>query len=322
MLIEKEKELVENKKQLRLEEFYDERSKRNIEEINEKFAQLKKNAESYYIFSEEREKALHELEKERLKEIINYYQNLQKERQLTKKETEELQDAITDLNKMNNKVIEDSFKNIQDSVKNMTDQINNIMKSLDDIRMKSLEDMSDAISRDADLYKELIIRGNAAAMESYMKVVEEEKKLREELKRERQKQLRREVIFKLISAFSNLTSTTNSQNALASVINALTSIVAAVNSAGLYRGTEYVNRRHGVELKNKIIDSVLVRLNIGERVISAEDNKKISHLSNEELIKKATADDVQVKYDYNNLENVLIKIIKSKNSTIRERRYL
>ncbi len=320
-LIKKEREVADFRIKQAVDTAFEEQSKKRIAEINERFEQAKKAAESFYIFTEDREKALQALERKRLQEVVDFYKNLQQQRELTKNENKQLLDAISELNKINSQAVENTIKTIEDGLQKSLQVVDNTIDKLMEIQMQSMDAIANSIERDLDFYKAMVEKGNLAAFETYAKLMEQERQLRRELAEERRATVRREAILSLLKAFSSLVmSTNNAPSALSSTINALASIASSVDRLGLHRGTEYVKEKHGIPI-NRAIDGILVRLHIGERVIPAEMNQKVAHMSNEQLIQKAINSEETVKYDYDHFERALVKIISKPGRTIIARRY-
>lgn len=309
-------EIIGNQLKESLRTLYESESKKIEESINRRYDLLKKRIEATYVFAGDRERELRKLEKERMIELIAAYDELANKRRLTDDEAIRRQTLVFELQALNNQALEKLYNSLRDATEKVAEMAKTLSLGQLELINQQRQDLIGSLERDLDFLKNLAIAGNKQAFENYAKVLEEERKLREEFFKTQKELARRQAVLELIKAFSSIAAV-NPVGASGHVLGFVSQIASALASIGLKEGTEYVDRRHGVFL-NTARDAILTRLDIGERVIPRELNEKLGGISNEELVNRVNSN---VSYDYDSLYGTLIKIVNRPGQKIIRRRY-
>jgi len=168
------------------------------------------------------------------------------------------------------------------------------------------------LSKRLDIYKELASAGALDATESILEVEKEIEK--REL--EKQKMQRRLATLQLaantLNVFTNLLNQNSPAGALAQTTAIISSLLAFISSLPKFHaGTKEV------KVKNTIYDTLIARVEQGERIIPSHLNRKVQNMSNEELISKAinASSNVNINFDVDSFREALSVVISAKNNT-------
>ncbi len=172
--------------------------------------------------------------------------------------------------------------------KEFTNQIIQLINKQTDAKIKAIDDELSVSEKREDELRQLAIKGTTTANQS----LAAEQKRQAELERQKEelekKKIRRQAI---LSGLDLLTQKLEDDDAdaVTSTIRDMTKLVALLsNLPGFAEGSEYIQR--GDSPKGK--DTIVARINEGERILTTAQNKQIGDLSNEQLTALAK--------DYNN----------------------
>lgn len=186
---------------------------------------------------------------------------------------------------------------LERDIANETKQLNikareEAMKAVSDIIKKEIDAQLDKIQKEIDATK--------GRQETLMRLAEQgqldaQQSLAEEQKREAELELKKEKMIKRQAQLEAGLAALNQFNAnvdsgskapLAKTIADITALYAFINGLpGFYKGTEYLSD----EAAQKGRDKILIRADEGERIFSAEQNKRIGNIGNEEATRVLNA---------------------------------
>jgi TP901 family phage tail tape measure protein len=230
--------------------------------------------EKLKLIDQERENDIQDLETDR----VNAYKD-------SNEEIIDLQNATIDQIDKNNQTELDNEKDkLQERLQAYQSFTQEIIRLID----KRTDKQIDAINKELDASKKrqeeltaLAIQGTTDATQS----LATEQKRQAELERQKaeleKRKLRRQTILSGIELLSNKLDN-NEGDAVASTIRDITGLISILSNLPAFaEGSEYIER--GDAPKGK--DTILARVNEGERILTTEQNRKLGNVSNEELTK-------------------------------------
>jgi TP901 family phage tail tape measure protein len=230
--------------------------------------------EKLKLIDQERENDIQDLETDR----VNAYKD-------SNEEIIDLQNATIDQIDKNNQTELDNEKDkLQERLQAYQSFTQEIIRLID----KRTDKQIDAINKELDASKKrqeeltaLAIQGTTDATQS----LATEQKRQAELERQKaeleKRKLRRQTILSGIELLSNKLDN-NEGDAVANTIREITGLISILSNLPAFaEGSEYIER--GDAPKGK--DTILARVNEGERILTTEQNRKLGNVSNEELTK-------------------------------------
>ena len=160
-----------------------------------------------------------------------------------------------------------------------TNQIIQLIDKQTDAKIDAInKELSESEKREDEL-RQLAIKGTATANQS----LASEQKRQAELERQRaeleKKKLRRQAILSGLDLLSNKLEN-DEPDAVTSTIRDITSLIGILSTLPAFaEGTDFVERGNAPKGKDKII----ARIDEGERIMTKDQNKKLSGISNEQL---------------------------------------
>jgi len=230
--------------------------------------------EKLKLIEQERKNDIQDLETDR----VNAYKD-------SNEEIIDLQNATIDQIDKNDQTELDKEKDkLQERLQAYQSFTQEIIRLID----KRTDKQIDAINKELDASKKrqeeltaLAIQGTTDATQS----LATEQKRQAELERQKaeleKRKLRRQTILSGIELLSNKLDN-NEGDAVASTIRDITGLISILSNLPAFaEGSEYIER--GDAPKGK--DTILARVNEGERILTTEQNRKLGNVSNEELTK-------------------------------------
>jgi len=266
----------------------------------------------------------------RLQKEIEYLKNRNEilsriENEAAKDEIEENKKKIDILveqyDNLQREVIRKKIDAISKSFIELASNLNNIIKKSADLRIRQYESSLNFLTSQAEFLSKAIEAGVAGASDLYIQNLEAQKQMQAKMQEENAKAARREAFLAVLKAFTSvLEQSKNVELAFAnasSIIARLSSLVSSLPAFS--EGTEYVSSKHENKfLKSKYTrDTVLARIEVGERIIPRHLNAKIAGVKNEDLVNSyinKKADTERVYIDYDKLLATLVYIVENKDS--------
>jgi TP901 family phage tail tape measure protein len=230
--------------------------------------------EKLKLIEQERKNDIQDLETDR----VNAYKD-------SNEEIIDLQNATIDQIDKNNQTELDKEKDILQerlqAYQSFTQEIIRLIDRRTDKQIEAINKELDASKKRQEELTALAIQGTTDATQS----LATEQKRQAELERQKaeleKRKLRRQTILSGIELLSNKLDN-NEGDAVASTIRDITGLISILSNLPAFaEGSEYIER--GDAPKGK--DTILARVNEGERILTTEQNRKLGNVSNEELTK-------------------------------------
>lgn len=239
-------------------------------------AEKKLFQEKLKLIDQQRLNDITDLETERVKEYDNANEEILK-----------LQNATIDQIDKNietqQQTERDMLKQRVDAYREFTQQIIQLIDKRSDAEIRAIDkELAESEKREDEL-RELAQKGTTTAQQS----LASEQKRQAELERQREeiekKKLRRQAILSGLDLLSNKIDN-DEPDAVASSIRDIASLIAIIgNLPAFAEGTEYIERGNAPKGK----DTIIARVDEGERIMTKQQNRQLTGISNDELTKIA-----------------------------------
>lgn len=295
----KEIQDIENEKIKIQENSLKKQDENRIKALNRELEQVKVNSKRY--FEIKKELADIELNSEQSKNDKLLTKNKEKNNKIIEADKKATDETLED--------DKEKLKKQKDSIDKLLTFVDGYLKTVGDKRLSALDKEIDNVkSRESELIA-LINSGNSNAQESLSKLRAQEDKLNKEKEKQQKKAEKQALILATLKTFnSNLDNGKDSKQSLVDTILSVVSLSQFINSLPSFAkgtdsfsfATENVNKNTGVNIHDGI-DGQLAMINVGERVIPTDLNKKLGGISNKNLVELVNKDMNDI--SYNNAKN-------------------
>jgi len=272
---------------MKLEELSDEKLIQIAKDVKaEKITQ--KQADALIIADQKllREK-LDLIDQKRVNDKAEINETIVKEYEDSHQEIIDITNATRESIQTEDKVVSDKDKEILqqrlDAYKEFTNQIIQLINKQTDAKIKAIDKELGVSEKREDELRKLAQKGTITAQQS----LASEQKRQAELERQKEelekKKIRRQAILSGLDLLSNKIDN-DEPDAVASTIRDIASLIAIISNLPAFaEGTEYIERGNAP----KGTDKIIARVDEGERIMTKEQNKQLTGISNDELTKIA-----------------------------------